>query len=107
MYANMEKVIKDTINNPNAKKIENGKELNSHINMCKEYVSQFLMLTKAEYEYLAMEYHNKLGIKVRYFNLRQYLWEQRWYRGIIKVLKKTGVIRLKKKMFRAMKGNKK
>ena len=54
-----------------------------------------------------MEYHNKLGIKVRYFNLRQYLWEQRWYRGIIKVLKKTGVIRLKKKMFRAMKGNKK
>ena len=107
MIANMEKVIKDTINNPNAKKIENGKELNSHINMCKEYISQFLMLTKAEYEYLAMEYHNKLGIKVRYFNLRQYLWEQRWYRGIIKVLKKTGVIRLKKKMFRAMKGNKK
>lgn len=56
MVENMSNIILDTIQKPNAQKIENGEKLAANLNICKELVTKTIVAFKDEYIWLAKKY---------------------------------------------------
>lgn len=100
MVSEMKQIIKETIENPNKEKIENGKALAKNIDICKELIVQKFASSKIKYKWQCKEYNSYYGFKnvnYKFLMFKDRMWKHAWYRGLIKVLQKIGVIKLIKK----------
>ena len=59
MIKNMEQVVENTIKNPNQNKIDNAKNLQKNIDICKELITKYLITSKLDYDWLAKEFNRK------------------------------------------------
>lgn len=103
MIKRMSEILEETKQNPNKEKIQNGEALKQNIHLCKEMVSKQLMVQKGEYEWLCYNFNTKFfgNISVdngyKYSMLKSKLWANPIWRGFVKLLKKTGIMKLIKK----------
>lgn len=105
MIRNMNKILEDIYNYPNDEKIKNGKELQKYDNLLKEIILKEYLQIGSKFQYLCSEYnriYNNID-KFEYFKVR--MWEHRWYRGIVKSLKKIGLFEPMKKVYLKFKKN--
>lgn len=101
MQENMAKLMENVAKNPNKQKIENGKSLSNCIDVTKELITKYLILSEIKYEWEADMYNKEYNYKKANYKqkiLVEKLWKHKWYRGLIKFLQKTGVIKAIKKV---------
>ena len=103
MNENMDSIIQETFKNPNKKKIENGKGLSNNLNIMKELTCLFLEESNEQYKWQCQEYNKnyyeltaELGV-TRWSKIKEKLWTHPAWRGFIKFLQKTGIIKQIKK----------
>ncbi len=102
MVKNMSQILEDTQSKPNQQKIENGQALAKNIEITKELLTKSLIALNIKYTWECEEYNNVYYSKEMHNNISQFgekMWKYSWYRGLIKLLQKLGIIGfLKKKM---------
>ena len=101
MVENMNNILEDVYNNPNKTKIENGFGLSKNLNITKENIVKQFVLSEGRYEWECKQYNTKndLGEKAtRKQIFAEKMWKHSWYRLIIKILKKLGIIKFIKKL---------
>ena len=59
MIENMEKALDNAMEHPNQDKINNAKNMQNNIDICKELITKFLITSSAEYDWLAKEFNQK------------------------------------------------
>ena len=94
MAEEMTNIFEETCKNPNGEKIENGKALIKNISITKELVNKYFVSDKFQYEWQCDEYNKQFGYKVYNYKFelfKEVMWQHKWYRGLIKLLKKMGV----------------
>ena len=94
MAKEMTNIFEETCKNPNEEKIENGKALSKNISITKELVNKYFVSDKFQYEWQCDEYNKQFGYKVYNYKFelfKEVMWQHKWYRGLIKLLKKMGV----------------
>ena len=100
MVDNMTKIIEETVKNPNKNKMM----LNTNLDIGKELITNKFMLGQGKYEWECKEYNNYYGFETSGGNykfelFKEKMWQHKWYRGMIKVLQKVGIMgAIKKKM---------
>lgn len=100
MVSEMKQILKETVENPNSTKIDNGKALAQNADICKELIVQKLASNQIKYEWQCKEYNSYYGFKstnYKFLMFKDRMWKHAWYRGLIKFLQKIGVIKLIKK----------
>lgn len=60
MIQNMDKVFEQTINNPNAEKIKNAKNMKENIDITKELLTKYFVSIKKEYQWLIRNYNEEI-----------------------------------------------
>lgn len=95
MAKNMVEIIEETLKNPN----ENKKMKN--IDIAKELITSKFVSGQIKYEWSIKQYNNYYGFSSNDENykfelFKEKMWQHRWYRGIIKLLQKTGIIKIAK-----------
>jgi len=100
MIENMSKIFEETVNNPNAEKIANGKTLAKNIDVTKELIVKEFAFMQGKYEWECKEYNEKYYIdpkKYKWELFKEKMWKHAVYRAFIKFLQKVGIIKLLKK----------
>ena len=97
MKQNMNNIIEDEIENPNNEKIENGKALSNSIDICKELITEKLINIEEKYKWECIQYNKYYGFKessIRFQIFKEQMWKHKWYRALIRLLQKTGIIKV-------------
>ena len=100
MVEHMTKIIEETVKNPNKNKMM----LNTNLDIGKELITNKFMLGQGKYEWECKEYNNYYGFETSGGNykfelFKEKMWQHKWYRGMIKMLQKMGIMgAIKKKM---------
>ncbi len=100
MVEHMTKIIEETVKNPNKNKMM----LNTNLDIGKELITNKFMLGQGKYEWECKEYNNYYGFETgggnyKFELFKEKMWQHKWYRGMIKVLQKMGIMgAIKKKM---------
>ena len=96
MITEMDSIIKNTLQEPNKDKINNGKDLSNNINVTKELITINMMNDKIEYNWECTEYEKKvygrpyslIGLNYKHELLKEKLWKIPIWRGFVKVVHK-------------------
>ena len=93
MVEHMTKIIDETVKNPNKNKMM----LNTNSDIGKELITNKFMLGQAKYEWECKEYNNYYGFETSGGNykfelFKEKMWQHKWYRGMIKMLQKVGIM---------------
>lgn len=103
MISKMSEIFENIANNPNNEKIENANGLRNNIEITKELINMSFMANEKEYKWLCdaynMEYYGNINGKTTE-DLKSILWEIPLWRAFIRVLQKTGIIKIYKKILR-------
>ena len=94
MTKQMSSIFEEVCKNPNEEKIENGKALSKNISVTKELINKYFITDRIEYEWECEEYNKYFGFKAinyKFELFKEVMWQHRWYRGMIKLIKKTGI----------------
>lgn len=101
MIKNMNNILEEINKKPNKEKIESGKELQKYHELTRELIVKEYAQISPKYQYLCEEYKKEFGyIDNRFENFKIRMWNHKWYRGLVKFLKKIGVFGIIKKIFR-------
>lgn len=95
MVENMSKILEEVTKEPKEEKKQNGKNIPKDI--VKELVTKQLVNMQIQYEWQSEEYNKQQGhVKYDYrFQLfKERMWEHKWYRAIIKLMQKTGIMKV-------------
>lgn len=97
MINDMTDIFEETVKNPNEEKIRNGEELSKQIGLCKELVLKTLLEMRDKYNWECMQFNQIYGVYNNKYNpkkqaFKDRMWKHAWYRGLIKMIKKTGII---------------
>lgn len=101
MKTKMNEILGNTIENPNKEKIENGKSLSNSKELAKELIVKELMIGKNDYKWLSEQlifetFGSVTGID-KFNYLKERLWKNPFYRIMIKIMQKTGLMHILKK----------
>ena len=93
MVEHMTKIIEETVKNPNKNKMM----LNTNLDIGKELITNKFMLGQGKYEWECKEYNNYYGFETgggnyKFELFKEKMWQHKWYRGMIKVLQKMGIM---------------
>ena len=94
MQNEMKEIINNVIEKPNKEKILNGQALTRNINVCKELIVQKFAQNKEKYRWQCEQYNNYYGFNHNNYKwqlFKEKMWRHRWYRIMIKILKKMGI----------------
>ena len=94
MQNEMKEIINNVIEKPNKEKILNGQALTRNINVCKELIVQKFAQNKEKYRWQCEQYNNYYGFNhnnYKWILFKEKMWRHRWYRIMIKILKKMGI----------------
>lgn len=107
MQKNMNKILIDTVKNPNKEKIKNGENLKKCIDITKELIVKEYIQIRPKYEHLCNLYlkNYEYGIYSDTEMLKIKLWESPIYRTTVRFLKKIGIFGLGKKLLKKNKQN--
>ena len=100
MVVKMTNILKETAQNPNSKKCIS----NNNIDICKELITNRLIGISDKYVWEAKEYNKFYGYSTddmqnyKFELFKDKMWQHKWYRGIIKLLQKTGIMKALKKV---------
>ena len=107
MVKNMEEELRKVAESPNENKIKNGEFLSKNINVLKEFITTYLMLSKPEYEWLANQFneknihkediYEKKAKKMMYY---EHTLEYKLKHPIVVILRKMGIYNQIKKALR-------
>ena len=103
MVNNMSEILEYTYENPNKKKIENGKALQNNMEIAKELITRAFASNEIKYDWECKNYNMYYGFKGNNYKFQIFkdrMWEHESYRGLIKLLQKTGIMKLIKKVSR-------
>ena len=101
MVNNMSGILEETRNNPNKTKIENGKNLRRSKCILNELICRGFISCEQKYNWECKLYCEHFGFEFKDYKMEVFkdkMWKHSWYRGIIKTLQKTGIIKLIKKI---------
>lgn len=100
MVIRMSNILKNIANKPNKqKKIES-----DNIDICKELITNRLINISEKYGWEAKEYNSYFGFSIddiegyKFELFKEKMWQHKWYRGIIRFLQKTGIMKQLKKL---------
>ena len=100
MVIRMSNILKNIANEPNKqKKIES-----DNIDICKELITNRLINISEKYGWEAKEYNSYFGFSTddiegyKFELFKEKMWQHKWYRGIIRFLQKTGIMKQLKKL---------
>ena len=100
MVIRMSNILKNIANEPNKqKKIES-----DNIDICKELITNRLINISEKYGWEAKEYNSYFGFSIddiegyKFELFKEKMWQHKWYRGIIRFLQKTGIMKQLKKL---------
>ena len=100
MVIRMSNILENIANKPNKqKKIES-----DNIDICKELITNRLINISEKYGWEAKEYNSYFGFSIddiegyKFELFKEKMWQHKWYRGIIRFLQKTGVMKQLKKL---------
>ena len=100
MVIRMSNILKNIANKPNKqKKIES-----DNIDICKELITNRLINISEKYGWEAKEYNSYFGFSTddiegyKFELFKEKMWQHKWYRGIIRFLQKTGIMKQLKKL---------
>lgn len=94
MVDNMTKIIKNVAENPNPNK----KIFEGNIDITKELITNKILSGEDKYNWEVKEYNSHYGFKqddyknYKFEMFKSKMWQHKWYRGMIKTLKKLGII---------------
>ncbi len=94
MIQTMTEIFENVSQNPSKEKIENGEALGKNINITKELFNKYLISNQIKYEWQCFEYNSHFGYKAsnyRFERFKEIMWTHKWYRGLIKLIKMTGI----------------
>ncbi|MBR3134882.1 MAG: glycosyltransferase [Clostridia bacterium] len=101
MVRNMSNLLEETRKNPNKTKIENGKRLSNCTDILSELVVRGFISDEEKYKWECKVYNESFGFEQDDYKMQLFkdkMWERAWYRGLIKLLQKTGIIKVVKKV---------
>lgn len=100
MVIRMSNILENIANQPNKqKKIES-----DNIDICKELITNRLINISEKYGWEAKEYNSYFGFSIddiegyKFELFKEKMWQHKWYRGIIRFLQKTGIMKQLKKL---------
>lgn len=100
MVIRMSNILENIANKPNKqKKIES-----DNIDICKELITNRLINILEKYGWEAKEYNSYFGFSTddiegyKFELFKEKMWQHKWYRGIIRFLQKTGIMKQLKKL---------
>ena len=99
MVNKMSNIIENTVNNPDKQKIIP----NSNLDICKELITNRLINIEEKYKWEAKEYNSYYGFSAndienyKFELFKEKMWTHKWYRGLIRILQKSGIIKAVKK----------
>ena len=100
MVIRMSNILENIANKPNKqKKIES-----DNIDICKELITNRLINISEKYGWEAKEYNSYFGFSIddiegyKFELFKEKMWQHKWYRGIIRFLQKTGIMKQLKKL---------
>ena len=100
MVIRMSNILENIANKPNKqKKIES-----DNIDICKELITNRLINISEKYGWEAKEYNSYFGFSTddiegyKFELFKEKMWQHKWYRGIIRFLQKTGIMKQLKKL---------
>ena len=108
MNENMNNIIQEIYNCPNKEKIENGKGLFNNLVILKELICLFFEESNSEYLWQCQEYNKRYykltdgNKETRWSRIKEKLWTYPIWRGFIKILQKTGIMKAIKKIINRM-----
>ena len=94
MAEEMACIFEETYKNPNEEKIENGKALSKNISLTKELVNKYFVASEIKYTWECSEYNKHFGYNAYNYKFelfKEVMWQHKWYRGLIKLIKMTGI----------------
>ena len=94
MQNEMKEIINNVVEEPNKEKILNGQALTRNINVCKELIVQKFASNEEKYRWQCEQYNNYYGFNHNNYKwqlFKEKMWKHKWYRIMIKILKKIGV----------------
>ena len=94
MSDEMSNIFETIYKNPNQEKIENGKALSKNINLAKELINKYFVFYEKVYEWECSEYNKHYGYRAfnyKFELFKETMWQHKWYRGLIKLIKMTGI----------------
>lgn len=104
MVKDMAKILEETSKNPNEEKTNNGKALIGCKDLTKELINMYFQESEIEYDWLCDEHNKAHGFKTKISIKRSILKEKLWtypiWRGFIKFLQKTGIMKIIKKILK-------
>lgn len=98
MVENMTDIFNKIAENPNEEKVKNGEALYKNLNITKELFNKYLLDSKIKYTWLCDQYNKKhqyANYNYKFERFKEIMWEHKWYRGLIKLIKMTGIKRNK------------
>ena len=100
MVIRMSNILENIADKPNKqKKIES-----DNIDICKELITNRLINISEKYGWEAKEYNSYFGFSIddiegyKFELFKEKMWQHKWYRGIIRFLQKTGIMKQLKKL---------
>ena len=99
MVTKMSKILENTVNNPNKEKMISS----NNIDIAKELITNRLMTIEEKYKWEAKEYNSYYGLSTndienyKFELFKEKMWTHSWYRKIIRILQKSGIIKAVKK----------
>lgn len=100
MVIKMSSIMENVVRNPNPQKIISDK----NIDICKELITNKLLSMSDKTLWEIKQYNNYYGFKIddaqnyKFEVFKDKMWQHKWYRGIIRLLQKTGIMKLIKKV---------
>ena len=96
----MSDIFDQTIKNTNKELIENGKDLEKHIDLCKELITKTFLIMKAKYTLETDNYKLNYGYSDNYklSIFKEKMWKYAPYRALIKIAQKFRIIEIIKKI---------
>ena len=100
MVIKMSSIMENVVKNPNPQKIISDK----NIDICKELITNKLLSMSDKTLWEIKQYNNYYGFKIddaqnyKFEVFKDKMWQHKWYRGIIRLLQKTGIMKLIKKV---------
>ena len=98
MVKNMTNILQDVVKNPN-----NNKKI-SNMDIAKELITNKFIGQEDKYRWQVKQYNSYYGFKeddgenYKFEMFKSTMWKYKWYRGLIKCLKKIGIIDFIKKL---------
>ena len=96
MVEKMSNIFEKTVQNPDTNKIENGRKLNSNMDLTKELFTRFLISSKSEYDWTSQNF-NRENIHILHKKAYENTVEYKIKHPIVVILKKIGLYEIVKK----------